>query len=210
MDIRFTGSLALYLECDIHMCHNRCPPQRCYWRNLSKRSAKLQNFDTGLNTTTNASILSESISLVQALEVHHDQDEEMTFQSSKDELGNKQNEEMICLRPIGIISMILFFLLLLIVSFGTSIRYWIRIRKLKYLKHNNIYNNDYHKSTPLSTPSSSLDYRNHHNHNHHHHQHQHDQSAPNTTRTICSMNGFSDTPNSVSVFPYRDRFCRFS
>ena len=109
--------------------------------------------------------------------------------------------------------MILFFLLLLIVSFGTSIRYWIRIRKLKYLKHNNIYNNDYHKSTPLSTPSSSLDYRNHHNHNHHHHhqhQHEHDQSATNTTRTICSMNGFSDTPNSVSVFPYRDRFCRFS
>lgn len=22
---RFTGSPALYLECDIHMCHNRCP-----------------------------------------------------------------------------------------------------------------------------------------------------------------------------------------
>src|SRR5438309_646258 len=22
---RFTGSPALYLECDIHMCHNKCP-----------------------------------------------------------------------------------------------------------------------------------------------------------------------------------------
>ena len=26
---RFTGSPALYLECDIHMCHNKCPVSRC-------------------------------------------------------------------------------------------------------------------------------------------------------------------------------------
>lgn len=28
---RFTGSPALYLECDIHMCHNRCPVSLCHF-----------------------------------------------------------------------------------------------------------------------------------------------------------------------------------
>lgn len=27
---RFTGSPALYLECDIHMCHNKCPVSSLY------------------------------------------------------------------------------------------------------------------------------------------------------------------------------------
>lgn len=36
---RFTGSPVLYLECEIHMCQTACPPQMCYWRRLSKRSA---------------------------------------------------------------------------------------------------------------------------------------------------------------------------
>ncbi|KAE8752493.1 hypothetical protein FOCC_FOCC000615, partial [Frankliniella occidentalis] len=38
---RFTGSPALYIECDVRMCHGRCPSQPCHWRNaksVSKRS----------------------------------------------------------------------------------------------------------------------------------------------------------------------------
>ncbi|XP_037946841.1 uncharacterized protein LOC119678842 [Teleopsis dalmanni] len=31
---RFTGSPALYIECDVRMCHGRCPSQPCHWRNL--------------------------------------------------------------------------------------------------------------------------------------------------------------------------------
>ena len=129
----------------------------------------------------------------------------IVFSSISAEL-DKQNEELVCLRPVGIILMILFLMILLTISLGTSIRYWIRMRKLKCLQHS-LQHNDYHKSTLLSTPtsSSSLDYRNHH----HHHQ-QHNQSATNTPQTIRSMSDFSDTPSSVSVFPYRGRFCRFT
>lgn len=45
---RFTGSPVLYLECEIHMCQSACPPQMCYWRQLSKRSA-----DYGDSVSTN-------------------------------------------------------------------------------------------------------------------------------------------------------------
>lgn len=100
---RFTGSPALYLECDIHMCHNKCPvsfcsflsnmdshvtsffsirkthqPQRCYWRNLSKRSVR-SAADGSANETSVASekpVISESISLFQALEVRHESEDE--------------------------------------------------------------------------------------------------------------------------------------
>ncbi|GAB6029397.1 hypothetical protein CHUAL_005156 [Chamberlinius hualienensis] len=34
---RFTGSPALYIECDVRMCHGICPKQKCYWRNLRGR-----------------------------------------------------------------------------------------------------------------------------------------------------------------------------
>lgn len=42
---RFTGSPVLYLECEIHMCQSACPPQMCYWRQLSKRSADYSEFN---------------------------------------------------------------------------------------------------------------------------------------------------------------------
>lgn len=99
---RFTGSPALYLECDIHMCHNRCPvresahlfpvdlteslldsqPQRCYWRTLSKRSADIRELDEKINSTAKP-VVSESISLYQALEVYHEQDENKAAKSTK-------------------------------------------------------------------------------------------------------------------------------
>ncbi|CAD7081680.1 unnamed protein product [Hermetia illucens] len=49
---RFTGSPALYIECDVRMCHGRCPSQRCHWRNL-KSVAKRE-------VTSNQTILEES------------------------------------------------------------------------------------------------------------------------------------------------------
>lgn len=49
---RFTGSPVLYLECEIHMCQSSCPPQMCYWRRLSKRSAN-SNETTTTTTTPN-------------------------------------------------------------------------------------------------------------------------------------------------------------
>ena len=102
---RFTGSPALYLECDIHMCHNKCPPQRCYWRNLSKRSIANETYyeneqygepfsvgrynftlpRAGEPETNSTGVISESLSLFQALEVRHsdDTDEDFDEQASR-------------------------------------------------------------------------------------------------------------------------------
>ncbi|KAK7582589.1 hypothetical protein V9T40_014034 [Parthenolecanium corni] len=62
---RFTGSPALYIECDVRMCHGRCPSQPCHWRNaksISKRSADE-------NAITQIPPISQNISLYQSLRV---------------------------------------------------------------------------------------------------------------------------------------------
>ncbi|KFB51115.1 AGAP006705-PA-like protein [Anopheles sinensis] len=67
---RFTGSPALYIECDVRMCHGRCPSQPCHWRNL-KGVSKREAVQPAVNTT-----LSDNISLFQALRVLQEDDEE--------------------------------------------------------------------------------------------------------------------------------------
>ncbi|EDW17533.1 uncharacterized protein Dmoj_GI12727 [Drosophila mojavensis] len=80
---RFTGSPALYIECDVRMCHGRCPSQPCHWRNLKAVTKR----DTSNMTATNLSLpplsdaeieatespaqasLSENVNLFQSLRV---------------------------------------------------------------------------------------------------------------------------------------------
>ncbi|KAJ0176060.1 hypothetical protein K1T71_008234 [Dendrolimus kikuchii] len=65
---RFTGSPALYIECDVRMCHGRCPSQPCHWRNM--KSVRRRSIDN--NAEQPASVaprLSENISLFQSLRV---------------------------------------------------------------------------------------------------------------------------------------------
>ncbi|KAI4467968.1 cypher isoform b [Holotrichia oblita] len=74
---RFTGSPALYIECDVRMCHGRCPTQPCHWRNIKtvkKRSIQQAN-------ATNTS-LSENINLFQSLRVLQDGENEEERNSS--------------------------------------------------------------------------------------------------------------------------------
>ncbi|TMW47391.1 hypothetical protein DOY81_007526 [Sarcophaga bullata] len=52
---RFTGSPALYIECDVRMCHGRCPSQPCHWRNLKSVTKR----DLGQNITFDTSAVSE-------------------------------------------------------------------------------------------------------------------------------------------------------
>ncbi|XP_034256923.1 uncharacterized protein LOC117654416 [Thrips palmi] len=85
---RFTGSPALYIECDVRMCHGRCPSQPCHWRNaksVSKRSVGEplgltgplgasqtvgQTLGQTLGQPTQApSALSENVNLFQSLRV---------------------------------------------------------------------------------------------------------------------------------------------
>ncbi|XP_017840418.1 uncharacterized protein LOC108598313 [Drosophila busckii] len=80
---RFTGSPALYIECDVRMCHGRCPSQPCHWRNLKAITKR----DISNRTATNLSLpplseapehttdnpaqpaLSENVNLFQSLRV---------------------------------------------------------------------------------------------------------------------------------------------
>ncbi|CAG7732820.1 unnamed protein product, partial [Allacma fusca] len=116
---RFTGSPALYIECDVRMCHGQCPSQPCYWRNVKsvqKRSVDGIESDKFNSTGT----LSEKTSLFQALRVlQEDEDEQSALKS------DEQTHEGVCLKTgaftaiigggtlvlviLGIVSMILCF-----------------------------------------------------------------------------------------------------
>lgn len=102
---RFTGSPALYLECDIRMCHGHCPTQPCYWRNsreLTKRDATRVARSAKPNTT-----LSENLSLFQALQVIAD-DETAAGELSNEFVADKKTSlsvsdtDHICLKPVAI------------------------------------------------------------------------------------------------------------
>lgn len=73
---RFTGSPALYIECDVRMCHGRCPSQPCHWRNLQKTVAK-REIASESNST-----LSDNVSLFQSIRVIQDEDESSVREES--------------------------------------------------------------------------------------------------------------------------------
>ncbi|KAG5863987.1 hypothetical protein JTB14_009793, partial [Gonioctena quinquepunctata] len=66
---RFTGSPALYIECDVRMCHGRCPSQPCHWRNV--KTVRKRSIDAKPNTTLAPTVpaLSENVNLFQSLRV---------------------------------------------------------------------------------------------------------------------------------------------
>ncbi|XP_052742053.1 uncharacterized protein LOC112052351 isoform X2 [Bicyclus anynana] len=69
---RFTGSPALYIECDVRMCHGRCPSQPCHWRNM--KSVRRRSVET--EAASVAPRLSENISLFQSLRVLQEGEED--------------------------------------------------------------------------------------------------------------------------------------
>ncbi|XP_057653421.1 uncharacterized protein LOC130892206 [Diorhabda carinulata] len=91
---RFTGSPALYIECDVRMCHGRCPSQTCHWRNLKAvRKRSINN-----NTSTPSPVsLSENVNLFQSLRVlqEGELDDEKNITTSSNQKGDPNN---ICLK----------------------------------------------------------------------------------------------------------------
>ncbi|KAK9681161.1 Zona pellucida-like domain, partial [Popillia japonica] len=90
---RFTGSPALYIECDVRMCHGRCPTQPCHWRNIKtvkKRSIQQAN-------ATNTS-LSENINLFQSLRVLQDGEKEEERNSSNIYANIPMDSNNVCMK----------------------------------------------------------------------------------------------------------------
>ncbi|XP_068631738.1 uncharacterized protein [Battus philenor] len=84
---RFTGSPALYIECDVRMCHGRCPSQPCNWRNMkSVRRRSVAGPDGGQAVGDSEAVaprLSENLSLFQSLRVLQEGEEDAETASIK-------------------------------------------------------------------------------------------------------------------------------
>ncbi|KAF0304581.1 hypothetical protein FJT64_023612 [Amphibalanus amphitrite] len=89
---RFTGSPALYIECDVRMCHGACPTQPCHWRR-GKRS--VPELDTAENKTAEEAQRTQSLALFQALQVLKD-DEELE-RTRSDSSGRPLEADSVCL-----------------------------------------------------------------------------------------------------------------
>ncbi|XP_068975414.1 uncharacterized protein [Bombus flavifrons] len=97
---RFTGSPALYIECDVRMCHGRCPSQPCHWRN-AKNVAKRSLPEIG-GPSTPATSLSENVNLFQSLRVLQEGEADTEFfQNSTTAFRSGPSEstnDRVCLR----------------------------------------------------------------------------------------------------------------
>ncbi|XP_045606562.2 uncharacterized protein [Procambarus clarkii] len=84
---RFTGSPALYIECDVRMCHGDCPTQPCHWRSPKKQKRSLLEEQRESNPAN----ISESLSLFQSIQVVRDD------QLLRPALRDSQSED-VCLK----------------------------------------------------------------------------------------------------------------
>lgn len=89
---RFTGSPALYIECDVRMCHGRCPSQPCHWRNV--KNVKKRSLEG--NATKPATTLSENLNLFQSLRVL--QEGESDEERNATLLAPQINADSVCLK----------------------------------------------------------------------------------------------------------------
>ncbi|XP_015795357.1 uncharacterized protein LOC107371721 isoform X2 [Tetranychus urticae] len=150
---RFTGSPALYLECDIHMCHNKCPPQRCYWRNLSKRD--LTSVSMKKSSPSDNPLISESISLFQALEVRHDDEPQDAVSREARNLGSLVDmEDGVCFRMQRIAVFLVTLAILFITTIFISVCSCLKLRQLKKETRCVNYPSSPYKSSKRSCSSS--------------------------------------------------------
>ncbi|CAH4036757.1 unnamed protein product [Pieris brassicae] len=91
---RFTGSPALYIECDVRMCHGRCPSQPCHWRNM--KSVRRRSVEESASV---APRLSENISLFQSLRVLQEGEED-------EESSRAVSEGQTCMKTSALSAMI--------------------------------------------------------------------------------------------------------
>ncbi|XP_051169664.1 uncharacterized protein LOC127287013 isoform X2 [Leptopilina boulardi] len=124
---RFTGSPALYIECDVRMCHGRCPSQPCHWRN-SKNVAKRSLTDLIGGPSTPATSLSENVNLFQSLRVL--QEGEVDTEFFQNTTSNVRSGDRVCLRPSVISTVVGLGCGLLCIMAGTLMAMCSRMRRV--------------------------------------------------------------------------------
>ncbi|KAL1513026.1 hypothetical protein ABEB36_002510 [Hypothenemus hampei] len=96
---RFTGSPALYIECDVRMCHGRCPSQPCHWRNVKNvRKRSIEGSNSTSSTTPAPVPLSENVNLFQSLTVLQEGETEEANITYKDTRTLAADPNNICLK----------------------------------------------------------------------------------------------------------------
>ena len=135
---RFTGSPALYIECDVRMCHGRCPTQPCHWRNLKSVAKR----DLSNRTLTANDTVSDNISLFQSLRVLQedegvgDGEGEGDDQVAGENSGSRALPNETCLRTTTFSGLLVGFSLLVCVM---SASLMVACAKLKSRKNARIY-----------------------------------------------------------------------
>ncbi|XP_049299514.1 uncharacterized protein LOC125772134 isoform X2 [Anopheles funestus] len=131
---RFTGSPALYIECDVRMCHGRCPSQPCHWRNL-KGVTKREAVQPQVNTT-----LSDNISLFQALRVLQEEDEEARAKKESITSAKPQDMSETCMKTSVLSALLATCCVLLCVLGGSLLA---ACAKLRYRKKDAAFFDNY-------------------------------------------------------------------
>ncbi|KAL4715840.1 hypothetical protein ACJJTC_006419 [Scirpophaga incertulas] len=86
----------LDIECDVRMCHDRCPSQPCHWRNM--KSVRRRSVDSEASV---APRLSENISLFQSLRVLQEGEEDPELGN-----GNGVAEGQTCVRSSALSALV--------------------------------------------------------------------------------------------------------
>ncbi|CAB4065826.1 unnamed protein product [Lepeophtheirus salmonis] len=140
---RFTGTPALYIECDIRMCHGKCPTQSCNWKNLNgnhlrRKRALEEEIDQesiilSEESTNNNSSLSERFNLFQAIHVLQSRDENEKINETESELGDSDQstraKDSTCLSS-NLFTVVVGILTFVSVTFGVAVSIlYIRLKK---------------------------------------------------------------------------------
>ncbi|XP_040571407.1 uncharacterized protein [Lepeophtheirus salmonis] len=140
---RFTGTPALYIECDIRMCHGKCPTQSCNWKNLNgnhlrRKRALEEEIDQesiilSEESTNNNSSLSERFNLFQAIHVLQSRDENEKINETESELGDSDQstraKDSTCLSS-NFFTVVVGILTFVSVTFGVAVSIlYIRLKK---------------------------------------------------------------------------------
>ncbi|KAG1656600.1 hypothetical protein GQR58_023820 [Nymphon striatum] len=126
---RFTGSPALYIECDVHMCKGSCAEQRCNWR--AKRTQSRKKRSPFLDQAKEEVEVSEKINLFQSIEVRQEGDEGGVAATVNLSGEPKKHEAKVCIPSFAFAATIAVLSIVLLISTLISMCLCVRHRHMR-------------------------------------------------------------------------------